>query len=118
MTVRIVVIALLALALSPCGLQAGGFETGSSLLEMCEAKESEDNYYQNIANCRGYIVGSADMFDCQVEGAGFNWDSSQRVTQGQVVRIVVRWLNDHPQYLHYTAGGLIAAALAEAFPCP
>lgn len=40
------------------------------------------------------------------------------VTNGQEVRIVVKYLQDHPAELHLRHTKLIEQALAEAFPCP
>lgn len=39
------------------------------------------------------------------------------VTNGQLVRIVVKWLKDHPKALHENRTGLIWLALKDAFPC-
>jgi len=36
---------------------------------------------------------------------------------GQAVRVVVRYLNDHPQNLHDDETLLATAALRDAFPC-
>lgn len=36
---------------------------------------------------------------------------------GQSVRIVVKWLNDHPENLHLDGGMLTLMALRTAFPC-
>ena len=37
---------------------------------------------------------------------------------GQLARVVKKYLQDHPEFLHLDAGGLVYNALNEAFPCP
>jgi hypothetical protein len=39
------------------------------------------------------------------------------VSNDQVVRIVVKWLQDHPQELHKGAESLVVCALHDSFPC-
>ena len=40
------------------------------------------------------------------------------VTSGQVVKVVIKYLEEHPQDLHKDAAGLVMSGLAEAFPAP
>jgi hypothetical protein len=42
----------------------------------------------------------------------------QKVTAEQLVRIVVKSLQDHPQALHHERSDVIWVALQKAFPCP
>ncbi|RLJ67597.1 Rap1a/Tai family immunity protein [Sulfurisoma sediminicola] len=39
-------------------------------------------------------------------------------TQEQVVRVIEKWLTEHPEQLHLAAERLIPTALRDAFPCP
>ena len=39
------------------------------------------------------------------------------VTQGQVLDVIVKFLEDHPQNRHQNATVLISVALRDAFPC-
>ena len=39
-------------------------------------------------------------------------------TYGQDVRILVKWLTDHPELLHLDAGVVTFRALSEAYTCP
>lgn len=38
-------------------------------------------------------------------------------TVGQVARVTVKWLRDHPERLHESLGGLTVVILKDAFPC-
>lgn len=88
------------------------FQTGSRLLEMCSADESGNQSY-----CLGYIAAMADTFSCDSPLMGFSWKPSSRITNGQLVKVVTKWMNDHPENLHYSASSLVANALQDAFPC-
>ena len=43
--------------------------------------------------------------------------TSKDVTHGQEVRVVLKYLNDHPEKLTLRRERLVEAALAQAFPC-
>jgi hypothetical protein len=36
----------------------------------------------------------------------------------EIVRVVIKYMNEHPNQLHLLAATLIFAALKEGFPCP
>ncbi len=42
----------------------------------------------------------------------------QNVTNLQILKMVIAWLDDHPQALIRPAGYLVAPALNNTFPCP
>jgi hypothetical protein len=92
-----------------------GTQNGTTLLANCAhaARDdadptaplpSEDGF------CYGYILGVEDASGhthCRPEGT----------TMIQNVRVVVKWLRDHPERLHERADTLILQALKTAFPC-
>jgi hypothetical protein len=39
------------------------------------------------------------------------------ITNGQAVRIIVKFMQEHPQDLHQDAGAIAVVALGRAFPC-
>jgi hypothetical protein len=41
----------------------------------------------------------------------------EAVTTGQTLRVVVKYLEDHPEELHLDNAVLVEKALAKAFPC-
>jgi len=55
-----------------------------------------------------------------VEGVAFSSPevcTSSDVTHGQGARVVLKYLNDHPEKLNLRRDRLVEVALAQAFPC-
>ena len=94
-----------------------GFVTGSDLLTICSPARIDPVYRLKVAQCRGYVVGVADTFDCRSPRVGFTWNSKVRASQEALVVVVVTWLRKNPMNLRYQADGLVAAALSTEFPC-
>lgn len=79
--------------------------------------------------CIGYMRGFDDMqFQMAYARSGFSPDATEiekfriycspkDVTYGQEARIIVKYLNDHPEELHYAAGSELILILAKYFPC-
>ena len=75
--------------------------------------------------CLGYISGFADGFAVGLEMEKSQTGSSHSLfcvpnnglPASQGLRIVVKWLHEHPGRLHQPSGVLITLALEEAFPC-
>ena len=108
--------ALVALSTLPTPAMSG-FVSGSDLLQSCTPAPVDPVYRLKVAECRGYVVGISDTFDCTTNALGFKWNSSTGSSQRDLVDVVVVWLKAHPNHLHYQANGLVAAALSEAYPC-
>jgi hypothetical protein len=115
---RWVSLCVLAFALSATPLRAQNTQDGSYLLVSCQITirvfENPDvalNKYEEWRDgfCRGIVEGVSDTSSlvCQEEGVVF----------GQEVRIVVKYLQDHPEQLHLKNTKLVEMALAKAFPC-
>ena len=116
----VVMLANTLLFLSAREAQSGqsGFETGNSLLYKCSTLQSDDTYYAEINICLGYVAGVADTSSCASTVNGFAWNMPNHVTIGQLSKIVTKWLELHPEFLHNSANSLIGRALQDAFPCP
>jgi Rap1a immunity proteins len=98
-----------------------------------------------FGSCIGYLQATAEMISIsQVNlwiGASAGWKLTDpdrkrelplsalsfmmsvciadgKVPVGQLARIVVKWLRDHPERLHEPRSGLVLEALRDAFPCP
>jgi hypothetical protein len=101
------------------GAQAQAFYSGNDLNNFCNHQPGS----LEAGICGGYIVGIADALGATDKGvplsiAGWRACIPTGVSRsGQVVDIVTKWLRESPQHLHYPAPSLVAAALAEAFPC-
>ena len=109
--------ACVAASVSPVTSARAGYMSGFDLLESCKPKVTNAVYRLKVAECRGYVIGVADTFDCSKDVLGYKWNSRISLSQEELVNAVIRWLNAHPRQLHHQAGGLIAAALAQSFPC-
>jgi len=109
---KLVTIAALAILLASPNSHA--FITGNNLVEYC------DNLEQDVADfdggfCVGYVGGFTQAL---------HWVSdknkicaSDNVTQKQVVSIVRKYMEEHPEMLHERADMLVIIALRRAFPC-
>jgi len=86
---------------------ARGYESGDTLLSLCEKPQDSSLY----GFCAGYIIGAADVLDeglfCPPKGHA----------KQQIVDVTVQWLRSHPENRYDTAYSLVANALAENFPC-
>jgi hypothetical protein len=92
------------------------FYSGNALLEVCLSQHPLDRA------CWGYTTGIADAM-----GGGeafgetlFGWSACipTEVTVYQLADVTIRYLQEHPEKRHWGAGGLVARAFREAFPCP
>ncbi len=89
---------------------------GNELVEWCLSDETHSETF-----CIGYVLGIADVVDTLSDGkvAGFKpvCIDQTTVTSGQLQRVVVKYLKDHPEETHTAAVFLVTVALREAFPC-
>ena len=76
--------------------------------------------------CLGYIGGFIDGYNLGIETEKSQTGSSHpffclppkdALPASQALRIVVKWLNEHPERLHQPKQVLITLAFKEAFPC-
>jgi len=84
--------------------------SGSSLVEKCSGKRGA--FLEGV--CWGMIAG----FD-------YGYSSKMRTTycvpsevnKGQIIKVVRKYIDEHPEKLHELYGKLIVEALNESFPC-
>lgn len=110
-----------ALALAPMPGKAHAdfryFDDGNDLFSQCVVGDADNLKYLKDAECRGFIIGvsdhlamwrdTLDLPDCKPAG----------VRKGQIVAIVVKYLENHPEKRHEPANELVMYALNSAF-CP
>jgi hypothetical protein len=110
----VVAVALLTGSAAAEEKQVNGFLDGNDLLTWCSESRT--------ARCGAYDLGVADAMELsRTDGgnlAGFRASIPPPVTSKQVEDIVTQFLREHPESRHLSAAGLVAKALAEAFPCP
>ena len=62
--------------------------------------------------CMGFVSGIADTMN-EEEGVDF---SDSAITRDQLIRVVQKYLEDHPEQLSKPASWLVRLALVKAFP--
>lgn len=112
---KILIAITAAVMLSSSGAWAITFVTGSELLTSC----TEPSGSVRRAMCSGYMAGVAGGYT--LRGAWENIPEDicmpDGVTIGQLVRVVTKHLEEHPEKLHFGAASLATNAYLEAFPC-
>lgn len=117
---------LIGVALALCGIYPPvlraqqtphvAFWTGNELFRACEPPKHPA--------CWAYVTGVTDAFS-MVESLMMKtgrlekvlWCRPKGVTAEQVRDVVVQYLERNPQERHFSAPGLVLAALYQAFPC-
>jgi hypothetical protein len=74
--------------------------------------------------CAGYVSGVLDAREMQfamdrsdhIKGRN-QYCRPTEVTNGQVFRVLKKWLENNPDKLHQRADSIIFVAMLEAFPC-
>ncbi|MDR2874488.1 MAG: hypothetical protein LBV44_00975 [Methylobacillus sp.] len=124
---RFLLIALATLLLG-ASLPASAAVTGQELLTRCAAAEkSLDGKEQPTGEealdgmwCMGYMSGLLDGFsvnDYTVGGAKVMCVPETGLTRTQALRVVTKWLRDHPDALPKNGRRGALLALANAYPC-
>lgn len=97
---------------------------GNELLMQCQqylkVADSEKNYdVLAVGLCGGFIggVNSTVLFYSDVLKKDDKYCMPDSVTNGQMVRIVVKYLKDNPKLLNNGRTGLVWSALRDAYPC-
>lgn len=99
-------------------------KTGNDLLPSCSlAVDAMDNRNLNTmqlmesGNCLEYLAGFLDGYTFGAVGGRPIACFPEDVIVGQVARIVVKWMKDHPEKLNDPAPVCVLAALFISFPC-
>jgi hypothetical protein len=94
------------------------YTSGNWLLGSCtitvkgmDDKNHSQDVYESYRDgwCRGIVAGVSDASPKVCPDAN--------VIHGQAVRVVLKYLQDHPEELHVNGSALAEKALARAFPC-
>ena len=73
-----------------------------------------------LSECIGYISGVVDagtIASQRNENGKFPVCIPETVSKGQLVRVYLKYADNHPERLHLVAATLVVEALATAFPC-
>jgi hypothetical protein len=90
---------------------ATAFDDGNDLLRLCKSTNPFEKYF-----CAGYVEAISDALDAGTV-AGFRGCVDIGVHTSQLTDIVVQYLQRNPSQRHL-GGGLVAAAISQAFPFP
>jgi hypothetical protein len=87
---------------------------GSDLLKHCAAESTFP-----VGICGGYISGIADTLDTLEVWKGPIGEACIPVTAtiSQLMKIVIKYMEEHTENLHLSATSLVLSALHQAFPC-
>ena len=115
---RLVALAATALALA-CLPATARAVTGNELWTYCAVTDPGSQGFNHLyfGDCEGFMLAIADALTSPNGIYGFRACFPANSTRGQSMAVVRRYLEQHPEQRHYQAGSLVAAALAEAFPC-
>jgi hypothetical protein len=83
-----------------------------------EAKKSQPNNYTSAGIALGYLQGVVDSSNgVRNPTSGTIFCVPSGVSVNQLIDISYAYIENNPQFRHYTADSLIAASLSLAFPC-
>lgn len=88
-------------------------DTGNDFMSRCadEAGQYDQGY------CLGFLVAITEGEEGFLKKEDRTFCLPDDVSKGQVRRLVHKYLVDHPESTHHTAGALAVDALTAAFPC-
>lgn len=99
-------------------------ETGNKLLSECKETLNDDSQdFFKSGFCLGFVSATADSMEALNLVVGkyakkHPYCVPAEVTNGQMVRVIVKSLEAKPADLHLNAYFLVVRALDEAWPCP
>jgi Ssp1 endopeptidase immunity protein Rap1a len=115
-------LALLSFAL--CGNAAAHATSGEEMLKKC--KKIPDTASFDAGFCAGFVDAvldtlnmweASDVFEKRSHDKDVRFCLPEEVTNGQILLVFVKYLEDHPEELHKPANLLLIEALRKAFPC-
>jgi len=96
----------------------------SFLLQHCnsylEKRDNDKTPTFDTGICYGHVRGVMETLELHRMFTGtsiFNYCAPDNANFTQTIRVIVKYLNDHPASLHSNATSTMIVALSEAFPC-
>jgi hypothetical protein len=90
----------------------------SSTVKLLDNEKLSSSEMQDAKWCSGYVNGIDDGIE--IASATGNtaklYCIPEGVTTGQAIRVLVKWLRNHPEKLHQSRV-LVVVSWADAFPC-
>lgn len=91
------------------------FISGNELMRQCAEFEKRRGTFED-GLCGGFVTGVADVAANSLV-RGYRVCFPKQVVTGQLTLVVIKYLREHPEDLHYGADSLVLTALEGAFPC-
>jgi hypothetical protein len=118
---RLLLLVLLLVSQGVGATEHTHFFTGSTILKFCKAYVDSKNV-QDIADgnvCVGYVAGINDMKKTLLywDDITKRWCEPASVTASKLVRVYLKYLEEHPEKLLFPASDLLTFAFHDAFPC-
>ena len=90
-------------------------EVCSEAIKLFDSRDEADVF--NAGNCFGYIRAANDMYEVMVNNSNRTICIPSGISGKQLIRIVDKYLKEHPEKLHNVATLLVYEAFQESFPC-
>jgi len=136
MKVRLIGVACVVSVLLIAGSANSGDLSSEMLLSSCKASLRISNVTHTVNDgvpagmCSGYVAGVLNGYEtateiinaasqqCSPKCTGFllPWNIPLEVKQNQIIRVVVKYLEEHPEQMHEPAALNFVRALSSAFP--
>ena len=131
LTNRIIAAILLSFTVFSPVFGHGEVHDGNDLLQKCnnvikiyedgvEESETTENMLAGASFCSGMMQGMTNtiiFLDTFQVTQSIVCLPENGISNGQAAKVVIKYLNEHPEQLHVADSGLAFLALMDAFPC-
>lgn len=112
------VVGLCLWCLIACGQASAGLTGGEEIQKECEKPDAVPSAFSN-GFCAGFVTGVVEA-QTMWERRTLKHPSfclPEKSTNGQILKVFTKYLDDHPEELHQPAALLLVTSLRHAFPC-
>jgi Rap1a immunity proteins len=119
MILRSMIAAVALLCLTPPSIRAQADITADKFLPGCYAFVAGREQNQAATNCASYVAGAFDgiTFKGNLDSKPDGFCHPQDANLRQLVRVVVKYVDDHPAEAHELFVTIIHKAMINAWPC-
>jgi hypothetical protein len=100
--------------------------SGNAFLRQCSPTPGKANPFEFF--CAGYVVGLIEGADFEAQWVEADLKLTRKaskavcrpaaVENGQLVKVVLKFIDAHPEQAHLPTVAIVMYALSEAYPCP
>jgi hypothetical protein len=90
--------------------------SGNEFISLCVPDEPTNLHWDE---CMGYVIGIDDGIQLayDIQGKPQPYCIPSEVTTGQMVRVLIKFIKDHPEKAHSKTSVLAVESFITAFPC-